>query len=352
MVNLFLYPQFNLIFILAITLFLGFLIQTLLKTIGAQLARYSAKTKFLWDDYLSIVLKSIRWWWVTPVLFETLTKHLLTLTWHSSEKIKPLIIILTVIQSILVVNRTLKLWRESTLNDRIERDPSTVAAVGLISRIVQFVVLSILILVGLDNLGVDVKALVAGLGIGGIAIALAAQNVLGDLLASLSIVFDKPFVVGDYIVVGNEKGTIEYIGIKSTRLRSLSGEELIFSNKDLLDSRVRNFKRMAKRRLVQRFGVLYSTPPSLLRQIPSEVEALFLSNPLVQFERCHFVQLGESSLDFELIFFVLDPDFQKASLLQQEYLFLILEKFQKMNIDFAFPTRTIHVFNTEKATGL
>ena len=158
----------------------------------------------------------------------------------------------------------IKNWRQIYLDQRVKKDPSSSAALGLLFTAVQVTFLIVLVLIGLSNLGVDITALLAGLGVGGIAVALAAQNILGDLLASLSIVLDKPFVVGDFIVAGSEKGTVEHIGIKTTRLRSLSGEELIFSNKDLLESRVQNFKRMWVRRVVQSFVVVYSTPPYFL----------------------------------------------------------------------------------------
>src|SRR5690606_19671212 len=139
---------------------------------------------------------------------------------------------------------------------------------GLIYVTVRVLFVVVLILIGLSNMGVDVAALVAGLGIGGIAIALAAQNVLGDLLASLSIVLDKPFTIGDFIVAGSEMGTVENIGVKTTRIRSLSGEELVFSNKDLLESRVRNYKRMWQRRVEQKFSVVHATDVEKLAQIP------------------------------------------------------------------------------------
>lgn len=353
MLNFYLSPQLSFIFVLVFTIVLGTITQALFVYLGKQLRQYSTRTQFLWDDYLALALMAIRWWWVAPLFFELVTKYLLPGSVAvKTEQIKPLIVVSSIIQLTLILNRSLKLWRESTLAERLEKDPSTVAALGLLSRIIQFVILSLLVLVGLDNLGVDVKALVAGLGIGGIAIALAAQNVLGDLLASLSIVFDKPFVVGDYIVVGAEKGTIEYIGIKSTRVRSLSGEELIFSNKDLLESRVHNFKRMIKRRLVLRFGVLYNTPANLLRQIPNEVQSLVSQLALVEFDRCHLVNLGESSLDFELVFFVQDAEYKTAADLQQEILILMIEKFNSLGVSFAFPTRTLHVETPSKGADL
>jgi small-conductance mechanosensitive channel len=151
-----------------------------------------------------------------------------------------------------------------------------------------------------DNLGIDVTAMVAGLGVGGIAVALAVQNILGDLFASLSIIIDKPFVVGDFIIVGGEfMGTVEHIGIKTTRVRSLGGEQIIFSNNDLLQSRVRNYKRMYERRVVFGFRVLYQTTAEQLERIPEIVKKIIEGLDKVRFDRAHFFKFGDSSLDFE-----------------------------------------------------
>ncbi len=234
-------------------------------------------------------------------------------------------------------------WRKTVLEKRISEDPSSAAALGLLYTAIQTVFLSVILLIGLSNLGIDISALIAGLGVGGIAIALAAQNVLGDLLASLSIVLDKPFVVGDSIQVDTELGTVEHIGIKTTRLRSVSGEELVMSNKDLLESRIRNYKKMGRRRVVQNFGVLYSTPPTVLEQIPAWTKGFVEKHEKLLFDRCHFVKYGDSSLDFELVFFVLDPDYNTFMDLQQKVLFDVLNKFNSDNVGFAFPTQTIYV---------
>jgi small-conductance mechanosensitive channel len=205
------------------------------------------------------------------------------------------------------------------------------------------VFLVVVVLIGLSNLGVDITALIAGLGVGGIAVALAAQNVLGDLLASLSIVLDKPFVIGDFIVAGDYKGTVENIGIKTTRLRSLSGEEIVLSNKDLLESRIQNFKRMWRRRVVLKVGVIYSTTAEVLEKIPVWMKAIVTSEAKLDFDRCHFSGFGASSLDFEMVFFVNDSDYNLYMDIQQRVMLSIFKKFNEEKVEFAFPTQSLFI---------
>jgi small-conductance mechanosensitive channel len=214
---------------------------------------------------------------------------------------------------------------------------------------VQAGILIAITLLALSNLGINIGAVIAGLGIGGIAVALAAQNVLGDLLASLSIVLDRPFVVGDFIVAGNERGTIEYIGIKTTRLRSLSGEEVVLSNKDLLESRIHNFKRMWRRRVVQKFGVVYSTPAHQLEMIPTWVKEIVTSKMQVQFDRCHFFEYADSSLNYELVFFVDNPEYNFFMDIQQSILIDIFKKFSSEKVSFAYPSQSLYI---EKVTSM
>ena len=190
----------------------------------------------------------------------------------------------------------------------------------------------------LANLGIDITALIAGLGVGGIAIALAVQNVLGDLLASLSIALDKPFKVGDFLVVGEEKGTVEYIGIKSTRLRSLGGEQIVMSNADLLGSRVRNFGRLYERRIVFRIGIVYETPREKIEAVPAILERAVRACEKTRFERAHFAAFGDFSLDFEAVYFVLDPAYGVYMDIQQAINLWILEEFTRRGIEFAYPT--------------
>ena len=196
-------------------------------------------------------------------------------------------------------------------------------------------------LLALDNLGVQIKPLLAGLGIGGIAIALAVQTVLGDLLASMSIALDKPFGVGDFLTVDTFQGTVEHIGVKSTQLRSISGEQIIIANADIIKARVRNFGRMRERRTVFQFGVTYDTPPEALAEIPAEVRRIVESQPNTRFDRCHFLTYGDTSLQFEVVFFVTRPDFNVYADVQQAINLALLEKLRDMSVRLAAPTRAL-----------
>ena len=201
----------------------------------------------------------------------------------------------------------------------------------------------------LDNLGIDVTALVAGLGIGGIAVALAAQNVLGDLFASLSIAFDKPFLVGDFLILDDYLGSVEHIGIKSTRLRSLSGEQIIMSNNDLLKSRVRNYGRMVERRVVLAHGVTYDTPIGRLEEIPDIVRSAIERQADTRFDRSHFARHGASSLDFESVYYVLSADYNRFMDIQQAINLEIHRRFSELGIEFAIPTQRLYLSRAREA---
>ena len=194
-----------------------------------------------------------------------------------------------------------------------------------------------------DNLGYNVTTLIAGLGVGGIAIALAAQAVLGDLFSYFVIFFDRPFEIGDFVVVGNDNGIIEYIGIKTTRIRTLSGEQLICSNTDLTNSRLQNFKRMERRRIVFSLGVTYQTTHEQLSEIPGLVKEIITSKPKLQFDRGHFSGYGDFSLNFEFVYYVLDPDYTIYMDNQQAVYLEIFAKFAAKEIEFAYPTQTLFV---------
>ncbi len=218
---------------------------------------------------------------------------------------------------------------------------TTMRAVSLAARLLLILIAAILIL---DNLpGVEITALVASLGIGGIAIALAVQNILSDLFASLSIILDKPFVLGDFIIVDNYMGTVEYIGLKTTRIRSLSGEQLIFANNDLLQSRIRNYKRMAERRVVFGLGVTYQTPYAKLEAIPGWIETIIRDQDLVRFDRAHFQAFGDYALQFEIVYYVLDADYNRYMDIQQAIILAIHQKFEAEGVVFAYPTQTLFV---------
>jgi small-conductance mechanosensitive channel len=249
----------------------------------------------------------------------------------------------------IVVFWQLGLWGGAGVNAWIERkrrsalasDRSAVGSLGIIGVISQVVIWSLVILLALDNLGVNITALVAGLGIGGVAVALALQNVLGDLFASLSITFDKPFYVGDFLIVDDFMGSVENIGIRSTRLRSLSGEQIIASNADLLKSRLRNYGRMNERRVVFSTGVTYETNADTLEQIPGMIKKIIGAQQGVRFDRSHFAKHGEASLDFETVYYVLTADYNRYMDIQQAIILSIHREFERRGIQFAYPTQRL-----------
>lgn len=219
-----------------------------------------------------------------------------------------------------------------------------VMTLGFFAKSVLWVVLAVL---AVDNLGFDPTTMIAGLGIGGIAVALALQNVLGDLIASLSIILDKPFEVGDFIVIDDLSGNVERIGLKTTRLRSLSGEQLVLSNNDLLQSRVKNYKRMNDRRVLFTLGVVYETSYESLVKIPEIVKEIISGEPKARFGRAHFSGYGDFALNHDIVYFVLTPLFDDYMDVQQNINLKIFRKFAEEGIEFAYPTRKVFFESSE-----
>jgi small-conductance mechanosensitive channel len=232
---------------------------------------------------------------------------------------------------------------------KLENGETKLKQIGGIMVVLKIVVWSIGLLVLFSNLGYNVTTILTGLGIGGIAIALAAQNILGDLFNYFVIFFDRPFEVGDFITVDDKKGTVEYIGIKTTRIRSITGEQLIIANSNLTGSRIHNFKRLESRRVVFTIGVVYGLPIEKLKMIPSIIKQIVSTSELVRFDRVHFNRYGDFSLDYEVVFFVDTPDYNTYMDILQQINFDIYEKFASEKIDFAFPTQTL-IFNKPDGT--
>lgn len=206
------------------------------------------------------------------------------------------------------------------------------------------VVLWILALVFLiNNMGYNITSVVTGLGIGGVAIALASQNILGDLFNYFVIFFDKPFEVGDFIIVDDKMGAIEYIGVKSTRIRTLSGEQLICSNTNLVNARIHNYKRMEKRRVSFTFGIPYNTPPEKVARIPSMIKEIIEKQETTVFDRAHFQAFGQFSLTFEVVYYILSADYNLYMDRQQAIYLAILNIFKREGIHFAYPTQTLMI---------
>lgn len=226
---------------------------------------------------------------------------------------------------------------------RKQEDVTLVRSLEGMLRVVRCLVWALAAVIFLDNIGFKVSTIIAGLGIGGVAVAIAAQAVLKDFFSYFSIVFDRPFKLGDFIIIGDFMGTVEHIGIKTTRIRSLGGEQVIFSNTDLTDSRVRNYKLMDKRRVLFRVGVTYQTSLSQLKEIPRIIENVIKNTSETAFDRAHFFSYGDFSLIFEVVYFVLNPDYNKYMDIQQEINFALKEEFEARGIEFAYPTQKLYL---------
>jgi small-conductance mechanosensitive channel len=226
--------------------------------------------------------------------------------------------------------------------------PAQSGSIDIIVFIAGLTIWTMAFLLALDNLGVQIKPLLTGLGIGGVAVALAVQSVLGDVLASMSIALDKPFGIGDSLAVDDIQGTVEHIGVKSTRLRSISGEQIILANADVLKARVRNYGRMRERRSAFRLNVTYDTPPEKLRAIPAAVRAVIEAAPQTRFDRCHFLAFGDWSLQFEVVYYVTVSDYKTYADLQQTINLGILERFAALEVEIAFVSHSLHTLPPAK----
>jgi len=262
--------------------------------------------------------------------------------------INTVVIVALLLQAGLWGSAVLRVVSEQYRQQQMDKDPASVTTLNVLNFIGKIVLWSLVLLLVLDNLGVNITALVAGLGVGGIAVALAVQTILGDLFASLSIVLDKPFVVGDFLIVDDLLGSVEYVGLKTTRLRSLSGEQLVFSNSDLLSSRIRNYGRMYQRRVVFNLGVTYQTPRDKLIKIPEIVRTAIEQQHKTRFDRSHFKEYGDFALIFESVYFVQGPDYNEYMDIQQAVNLQIHEQFEQQGIEFAYPTQSLFVQKMER----
>jgi len=256
-----------------------------------------------------------------------------------------LALIALLVQAATWGSRLITFWVNREIKHQLEeeKDAATATTLNAVAFLGKIALWTVVLLLALDNLGIDITALITGLGIAGIAMALALQTILGDLFASISIVVDKPFLVGDFIIVGEHLGTVERVGLKTTRIRSLLGEQLVFSNAELLRTPIRNFKRMFQRRIVFSFGVVYATPYDKLAAIPGMVREIIESQPNTRFDRAHFKEYGDFALKFEAVYIVLVPDFGVHMDIQQAINLELYRRFQSNGIEFAYPTQTVYL---------
>jgi small-conductance mechanosensitive channel len=305
-----------------------------------RLGKWAARTANDLDDLVVDLLRRTRRYFIVMVSV-TAGSLALVLPAGTRAGLRTAMVIALCLQSVAWGNGVIQFWVDRYTVRRANVDgatTTTVAALGYVARMVFWLVI---LLLALDNFGVDVTTLVTGLGITGIAVALAVQNILGDLLGALSIVVDKPFVVGDAISVDQFTGTVEHIGLKTTRVRGLGGEQIVFSNADLLKARIRNHRRLVERRVSFVSGLSYETPRAKVERVPGMLRDIVLSQQPVRFDRSHFRSFGESALEFETVYFVLTDDYNRFMDIQQAINLEVLRRFEQEDISFAFPTRTI-----------
>ncbi|OZI66967.1 mechanosensitive ion channel family protein [Bordetella genomosp. 11] len=269
---------------------------------------------------------------------------LLDLPARWAQRIDGLWFVVAILQIALWAHRAMMLGMHHYFRRHAASDSGQLTALAALSLWGAKVLLwAVVLLAMLSNLGVNITAFVASLGVGGIAVALAVQNILGDLFASMSIAIDKPFEVNDFIVVGTLAGTVEHVGLKTTRIRSLGGEQIVMSNASMLTATIQNYKRLRERRVVFQFGLDYACTVEQVRQVPQIVERIIRAQDKTRFDRSHFKGFGESSLDFETVYIVLDPGYNPYMDIQQAINLGMMEAFAEIGVRFAHPVRMLHV---------
>lgn len=282
-----------------------FIRSLIVRRVGA----FASTTETDWDNFIGDLLQRTRGWFllITGLYLGSLV---LDISPEIALYVDQVMVVAFFVQVGLWGNGAIRFWVTDYRRERLEEDAGRVTAVAALGFIGTLVVWVIVLLLVLDNMGVQITSLIAGLGISGIAVALAAQNILGDLFASLSIILDKPFVIGDFIVVGEFTGTVENIGLRTTRIRSPSGEQIIFSNTDLVKSRLRNYNQMRDRRIAFGFGVSQQTAVEKLAMLPELIEEIVSVQEQTRFERAHFKEVAGATLRFEVVYYMLTPNYE------------------------------------------
>lgn len=316
------------------------LLKLIVRLLGRRLSRIAEKTSTRIDDGIAELIGKTRWW-LLAILSLYLGSLFVELPARMAQILDKTLVIALLLQLGIWANTALKLSIGVYRQRQLERNPASVTALNAIGMFATGLLWLGVILLALDNLGYDVTALIAGLGVGGVAVALAVQSILGDLFASLSILIDKPFVVGDFLIVDDYMGSVEHVGLKTTRVRSLSGEQLVFSNSDLLKSRLRNYGRMYERRVAFNIGVTYDTSRDQLKKIPGIMRTAIEHQENTRFDRSHFFKYGDYALIFETVYYVLGPDYGVYMDIQQAINLEINEAFEREGIEFAYPTQTL-----------
>lgn len=338
-------------YVQALLTFLGLVLALSLskRVLIRYLGRMAKRTATDFDDFLVILLSSIGF-----SVFGVVALYFAALPLNLSETVRVFIryamVIVVTVRCVLLLQEIVKYAIGKVYRKRVKSDdPSVELMVKSMAGISQWIIWVLAAIFMLDNLGVNISTFVAGIGITGVAVALAAQAILGDAFSALSIFLDKPFEIGDFIILdGDYLGTVEHIGIKTTRIRSLSGEQLVFSNSDLTKSRIKNYKRMETRRIAFTVRVVYQTSLEKVKRVPQIIREIFKEMVGIKLDRVHFQSFGEFSLVFEIVYYVNSSDYNIYMDKQQAINFALMERFKQEDIVFAYPTQTLYL-NREEA---
>jgi small-conductance mechanosensitive channel len=322
-------------------MFSTYLVLTLLQRwMKHRVGKFAQRTATTWDDLLVEIISRTRWFFLLGVSLEV-AALLIPANKRGDALLRAVMVVATLLQTGIWGNGIIAFFSErysrlKTSGDVASR--ATVYAIGYAGRIAMW---TLLIVSGLGFFDVKIGALLAGLGIGGVAVALAAQNVLSDLFAAVAIVLDRPFVVGDAIAIEGVEGDVEQIGLKTTRIRSVNGEQIVIANNDLLKSRIRNYGRIQQRRSHFHLDIDYGTHADTVAKIPGIIKDIVEKQASTRFDRCHFLSFADSALRIEVVYYVAQPDYRKFADTQQAINLEILRRFSAEDIKFAFPSRTI-----------
>lgn len=317
-------------------------IYALKKLLTIKLTRFFGKTGNKWDDIIVYTLEqTTHLWMVGSAIYISSSFIPHPRLWN--HYIDRTFFVLTMLQIAIWANYLVDRWIVMTVNRKTRYNPAAASSISLIQLLAKIFILSAVVLFTLNNLGIKITTILAGLGVGGIAVALALQKILGDLFSSLSIVMDKPFVVGDFIILDQYMGEVERIGLKTTRIRSLGGEQIIISNSDLLAARIRNYKRMHERRVAFPLSLPLTMKGEQMKKAVSLITAIVNSKQRVRFDRCHFMSIGKMSMDIELVYYVLSDDHNVHMDILQDILIDIQKAFEAEDIAFARPVQTVTV---------
>lgn len=331
-------------YLVSLCVFFGFLVGLRIFKVMVihRLRQYAKTTTSDIDDFLVQLLDQI-----SPLVYFFLPLYVATRSLTLNQSLAGILhtafVIVLTVKAIHVLQAVSTFFLNRWASKTEEDDLTNAMVVRNVSKVLNIVLWVVGIIFILDNVGVNIASIVAGLGVGGIAVALAAQSILGDAFSGFLIFVDKPFKAGDFIIVGDLLGTVEHIGFKTTRIRSLHGEQLIFSNTDLTSSRIRNYKRMETRRILFKIGVIYQTPLEKLKTIPKMIENIVQENKLAKFDRAHFQSYGDFALIYEIVYYVLTADYNQYMDVQHFINVRIKEEFEKAGIEFAYPTQQLFV---------